>query len=334
MSNLAILYRWALLTLLTVVSAVGCGKKAAVVEEPSPLASVNGVAITEEDFSFEIQRRMSSGRPLGDAQSILKDLIERQVMIQKAESSEVMKDPQVKRELENRQLGQWLDRSLQVERDAVSVSDDELRAHYESNSTNYTRPEMVRMAILYRRVNPRDPDDSSAKIQEELEKGRAAYLADPSAATQGGRILGFGTVAASYSEDTVSRYRGGDIGWLESGAAEYRQPTAVIEAGMALVAGEVSEVISTDEGLYVVMKIDHRPAQITPLEEVTPGLRRKLIREKQDMVERTFMSNLLAEAHVEINPEKAGRLTTPTSSVPAPPVLTPLAELAPDRERR
>jgi len=325
---------WALLALLTVVAAVGCGKKEPAIEAPAPLASVNGVAITEEDFSFEVQRRVESGRPLGDAQSILKELIERQVMLQKAESSGVLDEPQVKRELENRQMGQWLDRSLQVERDAVRVSDEELRDHYASSQNEYTRPEMVRLAILFRRVNTLDPDESTASIQEELEKGRAAYLAEPAEATHNGRIIGFGNIAVNYSEDTVSRYRGGDIGWVELGSAAYRHPNEVIDAGAALETGAVSDVISTDEGLYVVMKIDQRAAQVTPFEEAVPGLRRRLIREKQEMVERTFMSNLMAEARVDINPEKAGKLTIPAIAVPEPPVLTPLTDMAPNRETR
>jgi len=322
---------WALLALSTAFLSVGCGKKAPVAGEPDPLASVNGVAITEEDFSFEVQRRVKSGRPLGDAQTILNELIERQVMLQKAESSDVMNDPQVKRELENRQLGQWLDRSLQIERDAVRVSDEELKSHYESNQNEYTRPEMIRLAILYRRVNAHDPDESTSSIRDELEKGRAEYLADPTVATQSGRIPGFGNVAVNYSEDTVSRYRGGDIGWLELGAAEYRKPKAVIEAGIAMEIGAISDVLSTDDGLYVVMKTDQRPAQVTPFEEVVPGLRRRLIREKQEMVERTFMSNLMADAKININPEKAGQLALPATATPEPPVLKPLADLAPNR---
>lgn len=323
---------WMLLLALVTGWATGCGKKKEAESAPAPLASVNGVAITEEDFAFEIKRRSETGRPVADAQSVLQDLIERQAMLQKAASSDVMKDPVVRRELENRQLGQWLDRSLQVERDAVRVSDDEVKAFYEANKKDYTKAEMIRLSIVYRRVGTNDSEATIQSMRDELQAAREAYLADPTAVTQQGRMSGFGSISASHSEDTISRYRGGDIGWLEIGAREYTKPVEVIEAGRALEVGSVSDVIVAEDGLYVVMKTDRRDAQIASLENVAPGLRRHLIREKQENVQRTFMSNLLAESTIQINPDKAAQLIVPSVATPEPPVLTPLTELAPNRK--
>jgi peptidyl-prolyl cis-trans isomerase C len=318
--------------LLAGMAAGGCGKKAPPTAEPAPLARVGDVAITEEDFAFEVRRRQETGRPLGDSQTILKELIERQAMLQKAERSEIMQDPAIRRELENKQLGQWLDRSLQVERDAVRVTDDDLRAHYDAHPEAFTHPEMSRLAMLYRQVSLRDPEETKAALRAELEQGRAAFLADPAAATQNGQMPGFGAVAAQFSEDPGSRYRGGDLGWLEESSGEHRQPAAVIETGLALAPGAVSEVISAADGLYVVMKSDRRPARVAPFDEVAPALRRQLIRLKQEEVERRFMSNLMAEAKIEINPDKAARLALPPAVVPAPPELQSLKDLAPQRE--
>jgi parvulin-like peptidyl-prolyl isomerase len=333
MTHSLVMLRWMLLPMLVMSWAAGCGKKKEAESSPAPLASVNGVAITEEDFAFEVKRRTETGRPIEDAQRVLQDLIERQAMLQKAASSDVMKDPVVKRELENRQLGQWLDRSLQVERDAVRVSDDEVKAHYDANKRNYTKSELIRLAILYRRANTNDAAETIQSLRAELESARAAYLADPSAATQQGRMSGFGSIAASHSEDTISRYRGGDIGWMEVSAKETSKPREVMEIGRSLDVGAVSDVMMLEDGFYIVMKTDRRDAQITSLEQVAPGLRRNLIREKQEVVERTFMSNLLAEATIQINADKAAQLQVPSvAATPEPPVLTPLTELAPNRK--
>jgi parvulin-like peptidyl-prolyl isomerase len=238
-------------------AAVSCSRKAPEpAAAPDGLARVNGESITEADVQFEIQRRTEANRPLGEASAILQDLIQRKAMLHAAAKSDVLKDPAVRRELENKQLGQWLDRSLQVARDQVSVSDEELRAHYEANGASFTRPEMFRLAILYRQVNPRDPADAEAALRAELEKGRAAYVADPAQATQQGRSIGFGTVAAAYSEDTLSRYRGGDLGWVAADQKNERYPAEIIQAGRALAVGAVSDVLAAGEGLYVVMKAD------------------------------------------------------------------------------
>lgn len=326
-------FRWVwCAALLAGLAGSGCGKKLPPAAEPGPLAQVGDVAITEEDFAFEVRRRQETGRPLGDSQAILKDLIERQAMLQKAERSEIMQDPAIRRELENKQLGQWLDRSLQVERDAVRVTDEDLRAHYDAHPEAYTRPAMSRLAMMYRRMNLRDSEEDRAAVREELEQGRTAFLADPAAATQNGQMPGFGAVAARFSEDPGSRYRGGDLGWIEESGEDRRQPAAVIEAGLALAVGAVSDVIPAGDGLYVVMKSDRRPVRVTPFDEVAPALRRQLIRLRQEEVERGFMDKLMAETKISINADKAARLTVPSAAVPAPPELRSIQDLAPQRE--
>jgi len=80
------------------------------------------------------------------------------------------------------------------------------------------------------------------------------------------------------------------------------------------------------------MKSDRREARVEPFEEAAPTLRRRLIRLKQEEVERTFKSNLLAEVQIEINPDKAARLALPPAVAPAPPELRPVADLVPQRE--
>lgn len=324
-----------LLAGLTLVGLLaGCGRKDEAVQAPPPpppLASVNGVAITAEDVAFEIERRREAGRPLGDTRAILDELIERQAMLQAARTSGLLDDPAVKRELENRELGQWLDRTLQIERDAVRVTDEELAAYYATNTDLHTRPAMSRIAILQRKLGATDTAETRAAIQDELAAARAAFLADPAAATRQGQLVGFGTIAASSSEDTVTRYRGGDLGWTPDADLARRVPEPVAAAAAALGQGEVSEVITTGDNLYVVLVIDRQPAARAPLTEVAPGLRRKLIREKQQRVEQTFLSNLLASAAITVDEQQAATLTVPEPPAPVAPSLVPVGALATPR---
>jgi parvulin-like peptidyl-prolyl isomerase len=312
---------------LMMAVAGGCGKKAAPAPVEPPLARVGEVVITEEDVHFEIERRRATGRPLGEVETIVQDLIEREAMLQKAAASEIMKDPQVQRELENRTLGQWLDRSLQVERDAVRVTDEDMQAHYQANLDAYTRPEMTRFAMLFRRISSRDPENDAETLANELQAARTAFLADPGTPVQAGQAPGFGPLAAEVSEDTVSRYRGGDLGWLDPAAISNRLPAAIAEKAAALEVGAISDVLIAEGGVYVLMKTDARPAQITPYEEIAPALRRRLIRLKQEEVERTFMSNLLAETRIELNQERVAAITLPEPAALEPPVLRPVPDV-------
>lgn len=319
--------------LVALLVAVSCSRKAEepAAAEPEWLARVNGKLITETDVRFEIERRKAANRPVGEVSDILQELVRREAMLAEAARSPVMNDPAVQRELENRKLGQWLDRSLQVQRDAVVVNDDELRAHYEANIAAFTRPAFTRLAMLYRRVNARDPQEPAGSVLEAISQARAAYLANPETATQGGKLTGFGTIAAEHSEDTISRYRGGDLGWQEGTGSVARVPAEVLAAGFALEVGGVSEVMAAGDGLYVVMKSGVREAEVAPFETVAPTLRRRLIREKQEAVEQAFISNVLARATIEIDEAKAARVALPAPETPEPPTLKPVTEWSPVR---
>lgn len=314
-----------LFALLPLMSGCRKGEPEATLTEPAPLARVGEAHITEADFAFEIQRRIESGRPIGEPAAVLQALIERQAMLQAAEQSPLFDDPVVRRERENQKLARWLDDALQSEKDRVTVSEPELRAFYEENRAEHTQPERVRLAILFRRLNPKDPSDTRAALADELRAARQAYLDDSAGATREGRIAGFGVIAAEASEDTVSRYRGGDLGWLEKGRTDYRWPAKVLETGFALPPGGVSDVLETEDGLYVVLKTDVREMRVTPFETAAPTLRRRLIRRKQEAVEQAFMQELLQKAAIAINPVKAAALTIPeTVSERRPPDLQPL----------
>lgn len=321
-------FSWRLAALFLLLGATSCGRKTAepTAENADWIARVNGEPITEQEVQFEIQRRTEARRPVGDAQSILEELIQRKAMLSEARRSGLLQDPAVQRELENRELGQWIDRTLQVERDGVSVSNEEMRAYYDANRESFTRPAMARLAILYRRAPRSDSTNEAVEVRGELEKGRAAYLADPSAATQQGRISGFGALAAGYSEDAISRYRGGDIGWINVGE-ESRLPAAVVETGLALDVGGVSDVVAAGGGFYVVMKTDQRAAQVTPYKDVAPTLRRKLIRQKQESIQSNFVNNLLAGAQIEINEQKAAEIHVPPAPTVSPLELRPFSDL-------
>ena len=312
---------------LTLLGTTGCGKKEGASEPagPPPLARVGDGVITEKDFEFEVRRRAETGRPATDKSELLQEMIEREVMLQKAKSDEAMKDPDIRRSLENQLLTHWLDGTLQQAKNQVTVTDDELRAAYEADLASHTRPATIRVAMLYRKVNASDAPEERENVRAALLAARDAYLRDPAAATQGGRISGFGTLAADASEDTVSRYRGGDIGWYQPGQKNYRWPKPVMEAAFALNKGETSDVIEFEDGLYVVMKSDDRPSFVTPFEEAKVTMRRRMIRDKQAAVESQFRSDLMSGVRIEINNEILGRMELPRGAAPEKPALTPVA---------
>ena len=301
---------------------IGCAKQevsitdvpidAVPTDAPKPLAQVNDTALTMEDYAFEIQRRKELRRPFGGAETVVNELVEREVMLQAARNSKWMQDPVVRRELENQMLARWLARTLQQQKDAVVVSDDELRETYTKNVEQYTKPALVRLAILYRKVTDKDPAEKVASIQAELEQARMTFLSNPEEARQGGRMTGFGAIAASSSEEATSRYRGGDLGWLDPSKTDERWPAQLMAAGLALEIDSVSEVLTTPEGCFVVMKTGFRPERVTPFVEVAASLRRKLIRERQEGMEETFLAKLMNNSRIQIDAQQLAQLIEAT----------------------
>lgn len=321
------------LVLLLAVSS-GCGRREEAPPAPVPLARVGGAVISAEDVAAEARRLRAAGQPAGDAQAVLQALILREAMLQEASTSTWANAQEARRERENLLLAQWLEHTLQAEKERVALADDDLRHVYEANAAEFTRPAMARLAILHRKPSALGADSSAEALTAALRQARQKYLDDPSQATRSDRIPGFGAIAAEASEHATSRYRGGDLGWLEAGRDAHSLPAEVVEAGFALPVGGVSDVLATETGLYVVMKQDQRESRIAPFEEVAATLRRRLLGARRDAVESTFKSNVLARADIQIDMSQASALTLPqtTARIPAPPALVPVARLAPALE--
>ena len=261
----------------------GCDKK----EAPSSVSSVvlvtvGGRAVTQADFDDEAARR-----PGMAAEAVLSNLVERQAMLIRAEASEVARSPEFRRNTEDRLIGEWLATTFRKDRDAVTVTEEELQAAYNARREQlFTRPPLARYAILYRKG--RNTDELSAALTEAL----ARFEADRGGATNNDRLQGFGKIAADSSEDTLTRYRGGDIGWVGEEASS-RIPAAVLAMGKLLDVGAVAGPVAAGDGVYVILKTAERDATQIDFKEAAPALRRRLVSEKQAALETRFKEGLM-----------------------------------------
>jgi parvulin-like peptidyl-prolyl isomerase len=263
----------------------GCDKK-----ETSPsvvLATVNGRAVTQADFDAEYARRKDQ-----PPAAVLSNLIERQAMLIKAEAAGIADSPEFKRETENRLVSQWLANTFNKERDAVSVSEEELKAAYEMRREQlFLRKPLTRYAILCRKGKNLD------ELKNTLAEAVAVFEKDRDGATNKGRLQGFGKIAADYSEDTGSRYRGGDIGWVGENVLP-RIPAEVIDIAKDHAVGKIAGPVVAGDGVYVVMKTGEREASQIDYKEASPALRRRVLSEKRAEVEQAFRENVMRNVTV------------------------------------
>lgn len=319
-----------LLCLTAVTGALTQCQKATSVSSAAPaaepaLATVGGRIITATDLREEAEWRKANHQTVPAAEVLLDEMVQRLAMVERARAAGVEKESDTRRRIESMMIARLRERELEDAVAKVSASDEEVRASYEARKQEFSRKGLDRFAVLFQALPAQSSDARKAEARQRLEAGLVAADANPAQGGRGAAAAGFGAVAAEYSDDQSSRYRGGDIGWIETDAAETRWPFEVIKAGRELQANGRSGIIEDATGLYVIMKTDARPGGARPFEEVAERVRQALLLEKRRAIEERFVADALAAAKVTRNPEAARQVTLPVTEAPAPQPSAPPA---------
>ena len=285
-----------------------CTRKPAA--NPNVLVKVGSHEITIQDFDREVQWYVKSRRPLPDKETVLEQMISRELRLQRAKASGLENDPDVQRRYQAMLAGRVEDLELKPRLEALTVTPEEIRAVYEKEVGRYTRPAKVRLALICIKTDSKMSVEKLAEAERRIAAARQAALALPA----GSR--GLGAAAAEYSEDQASRYRGGDVGWFDQGRTEYRWPAEVVTAGLALAKnGDTSDVIKASEGFYIVSRLDSREPVVTPLEQAQGSIQRRLLTEKRQQTETAFNLKMRAFAPVETFTQVLAKVPYPTATM-------------------
>ena len=288
--NKSIALRSAFLGALTCVALLaGCSKTG----EPV-LAKVGAREFRAIDLKAEVDFRVKNRRPIPDNESLLREMMTQEALLQRARQAGLENEFAVRRELDNLLVSKLWDREAVSRVSAVTVSEDEVKAEYERNLSRYTQPPKVRLAMLQLNGQRLMSDAKRAELRSRMEEARSKALAQPAPAAQGATLSGFGTLAVDYSEDVASRFRGGDLGWLDQESSGYHWPAPVLKTGYSLPRGKVSEVLEVSGTFYLVMKTDERPSAITPFAQIQAALKQAMLQKRRQGLEATFREESLA----------------------------------------
>jgi parvulin-like peptidyl-prolyl isomerase len=296
---------------------VGCSKK----PSSDVLAKVGTHEITVQDFEQELNWYVQNGQPVPERGALLDQLVGRELRQQKARALGLDKDPDVRRRCEAVLAAKLEELELRPRIEKAQVAPAEVQAAYQKEITRYTRPAKVHLALICVKTERSMKPEQLAAAEASLRRAREAALALPPG------TRGFGSVAVDYSDDQASRYRGGDVGWFDRGLIEYRWPADVVAMGFALTRnGEVSDVIKSNDGFYLVSRLDWREPSVTPLEQVQNGIRGRLLGEKRRDAELAFNRELRNATPVDLFPQALVKLQYPTTTPvkteqPLPPLL-------------
>lgn len=172
----------------------------------------------------------------------------------------------------------------------VTVADEDIKKVYTANPERWAKPETARVVQLL--ISTREPV-GGAELPEEAKKEKLKTI-------QGlrERILkgeDFATLVKQYSDDTVSKNRGGEY--------LFKRGQMVIEfeaATFSMMPGQLSDIVTTQYGYHLIKLLEKTPAARPPLEEVTPVIRGELVDREVKRQLPAFADRLRKEAGLEL----------------------------------
>ncbi|MBI3894706.1 MAG: peptidylprolyl isomerase [Acidobacteria bacterium] len=318
--------------LLLVVGLAGCGKAS---RDPAVLARVNGKDILQSDIDrqFQLRTQTMPQKPTGDAASILKldilrEVIVEEIMLQKAEALKLKPtDDEVEAELttlrgnatpeefqKTIQERGWKEEELRSEirknltiqklmenqlRPKMQVSPEEVGRYYAENKDRFYVQELeYHIGQIAVSANPDLPVVNLRKDKAKNAQEASQKIQMLASRLQAGED--FEQLAREYSEDPQTAPQGGDMGFHPVSAFDQLAPP-MKEALMRMKVGDVSQVIQVADG-YMIFKLTGRrePGQLSlEVPEVNQAIRQELEAQKQQLLSTAYSENLRNEAQVE-----------------------------------
>jgi peptidyl-prolyl cis-trans isomerase D len=146
----------------------------------------------------------------------------------------------------------------------------EIADSYEANKFQYQQAERLRARQILVRLSPEATDAQKAEARAKAEALRKEL--------DGGKD--FAELAREKSEDSGSKARGGDMGWVEKATL----PSELAEPVFALKPGEVTQPVESPFGVHLIKAEEKQPAKSRSLQEASAEIAKTLYTREQALV--------------------------------------------------
>jgi len=260
------------------------------------LAKIKGRKITLQEFETRIGEIPSYYQGFLATENgkieLLNGIIAEVVLIQKAKEEGLHKREDIRRRLKNVEDRVLLETMVQeLQKDRIAVSDEEVKEYFEKNEEKFTNPEQVRVShILVKKKS------EAKSILNELREG-----------------ANFEKLAQKYSIDSITAFRGGDLGYISRG----EMIPAFEDAAFALEnKDDISGIIETPFGYHLVKLTGKKQMRDKTQEEIDYEIRTRIQNEKLDKLMEKYRKelmvainyDLLSKVSVEIQSESKGEI--------------------------
>ncbi|HWR16100.1 MAG TPA: peptidylprolyl isomerase [Terriglobales bacterium] len=302
------------------------------------VARVNNSIITRTDLARSKEQMTNEAHQKNVPQDeidkrqsdILRDLIDQQLLVQKAADLGITGDNELIKRLDEIRKSMNLNSMEELEQEAeksgvsyedfkqnlrnsiltqsvigrevgshIQITPEEVQKFYEEHQKELERPEQVALSeILIAPVKPAPnakegdplPDPTPEQLAAAEQKAQQA-LDEIKKGTK------FEDVAKKYSDGPTAS-QGGALGEFGRGmlAKELEEKT------FAMKPGEVTDPIRTRQGFVLLKVIDHTQPGIPPLKQVEPNIQEAIYLRKLQPALREYLTKLREDAYIDIKP--------------------------------
>lgn len=278
-------------------------------EKPTVLARVGGRVITADAFRHEMVRRSEQGAGTfltpQQREALLEELVRNASLASAAAASGYDKDPEIMAMLDRILADKYL--RDQVAKGLIPPTETEVERFYEEHARDYGAGERRRGNFIFVRMDK----GASVETKVTLESRARQALAE----ARGVETNAFAMAAARHSDDTATRYIGGDMGWVQQTDSGFRWDKSVTTAlfGIAGV-GQVVGPIITPEGFYVIRLAEKTDGKPRPLAAVKANVAQRILQERRVRLQKEAYDQARRDVPVDID-------KTILASIGPPPAL-------------
>jgi peptidyl-prolyl cis-trans isomerase C len=275
---------------LVLVAIMIFGLNAVRAEDKDILAKVGNKVITKAEFERLLEKR-GGGAALKNRQlklSLLNNLVQTMALGDAARKEGLDKQKDIREILELAQDNILANELIKKEvLSKVKVDEAQAKAYYEKNQAQFKKPDEARFKQIVIKMNapssPGDKEKAREKAEMILKK------------IKGGED--FAKLAKEFSEDQATKAGGGELGFLQKSP----QINPFEKAAFALKPGEVSDIVETPFGYYLIKMEEKKKEEFQPFEKIKDRVMKKALEETRRAKTEEFVEQVIKEAKVTIN---------------------------------
>jgi len=263
--------------ILVIFFVLGCIQRGHT--EGPVIAKVNDAVITKDDFLRNMDRLPEWAKERFATREgkrrFLEELIKRELLYQEAKRAGLDRDKEFTEKLEEFKKMTLLSMLIrkEIEEKAI-VSDEEVKKYYDDNKEEF-RTDLVRASHILV-----DTEEDAREILKRINNGED-----------------FADLARSFSKDSGSASKGGDLGFFGRG----KMIPEFEEVAFSLKPGEVSKPLKSRFGYHIIKVTERKKGVQLAFDEVRDKIRERLTSERQSELFESLIKRLMEKSKIERN---------------------------------